>query len=48
MRDGTPMLTRTGNLAINHEPTEMKANEKRVERASNVAALPPWPWKPNP
>jgi hypothetical protein len=47
MRDGTPMLTCTGNLAINHEPTEMKANEKRVERASNVAALPPWPWKPN-
>ena len=33
MRDGMPMLTRTGNLAINHEPTEMKANEKRV-RAS--------------
>jgi hypothetical protein len=29
-----------------HEPTEMNANEKRDRPDSNVASLPPWPWRP--
>ncbi len=36
------------NIEPDHEPTEMRANGKRDGRDSNVATLPPWPWRPPP
>jgi hypothetical protein len=33
------------NIEPDHEPTEMKASDGRD---SNVATLPPWPWRPPP
>ena len=36
---------RNGSVEPNHESTEMKANGERDGRESNVATLPPWPWR---
>jgi hypothetical protein len=33
------------DVELDHEQTEMKANGKRDGRESNVATLPPWPWR---
>jgi hypothetical protein len=36
------------NVESDHNSTEMKANGKRDGPVSNVATLPPWPWRPPP
>ncbi|MEH2569968.1 hypothetical protein V1289_009595 [Bradyrhizobium sp. AZCC 2289] len=39
---------RERDVEPNDEPTQMKANGERDKRESNVATLPPWPWRPPP
>jgi hypothetical protein len=36
---------RNRDIDPNHEPAEMKANEKREEGDSHVATLPDQPWR---
>jgi hypothetical protein len=39
---------RKRDVEPNDEPTQMKANGEQDKRESNVATLPPWPWRPPP
>jgi len=39
---------RNRDIEPKHEPTEMKADEKRDGADPDVATLPAWPWRPPP